>query len=114
MNPFNFVPTNSGVVMVHFGTSATYALTKDDVIVLVAQAAGAIAASPRVPTPLPTQPVQPPYVPGPVDPRFADTNAWNAYLDSLRNKPYVQPSTPPAPPSDTGGTIGLKSDDFRR
>jgi hypothetical protein len=60
VNPFNFVSTNGGVVMVSTGTGATYTLTKDDVITLIAQAAGAIATNQRVLTPLPTQPVQPP------------------------------------------------------
>lgn len=112
MNLFSFVATNNGAVMVHAASGATYTLTKDDVILLIAQAAGAIASSPRVPTPLPTQPVQPPFVPGPPDPKFADTNAWNAYLESLKNKPYVPPA-PPAPQPSTGGTT-TTGGDFRR
>lgn len=111
MNLFSFVPTNSGAVMVHAATGATYTLTRDDVILLIAQAANAIASSPRVPTPQPTLVQPPPFVPGPVDPKFADTNAWNAYLESLKNKPYIPPQPQPAPQPSTGGTTG---GDFKR
>ena len=114
MTNLDVIPGNDGTaILVDSATGARFVLDRTNSVALAHRLLSAAASPARIvanaqpPAPPVPPPPPPPFVPGPVDPNLAATNAMLAYLEELKKRPYVPPQPPPAPqPSGGSTTIG--------